>query len=97
MFLRLPESEKIAKIGAVFIQDTFRLRFTAVIIRADIVKRAVLAAMQIRAANGAPGLSSGINIIRNLIEAFVTTSHRLKDTFCAEFLSSKFENANGLK
>lgn len=74
----MPESEEIAEIGAGFIQDAFRLGFAAVIIRAGIVKRAVQAAMQIRAADGALGLSSGINIIRNFIEAFVTSSHHVK-------------------
>jgi len=84
--------EKITKIGTGFIQHSFGLRFTAVVISANFVKRTVKAAMQISAAGRALRLPSDKNILRNFFFTFVADVHESENTSYACYLSRSFRN-----
>jgi hypothetical protein len=71
----LPEFKKITKIRTVLVQNSFSLRFAAVVIGSGIIKRAVHTAVQISPAGRALRLTAGKNIIFDCLFTLVTESH----------------------
>lgn len=65
VFPGVPKTEKVAEIGAIFIEDAFGLPFAAIIVSATLVKYTVLAAVQIGKAERALRLSADEQIVRN--------------------------------
>jgi hypothetical protein len=74
------EFEKITKIRAGFVQNSFGLRFAAVVICPWLVERAIEAAMQISSAGRALRLPSDKKILRDFFFAFVAKVHESEDT-----------------
>jgi hypothetical protein len=70
--------EKIAKIGAGFIEDSFGLRFTAVVVSADIIKCAISTTMKIGIAEGTKFLPADEAFQFNFLATVVTYFHKRK-------------------
>ena len=72
------KSEKIAKIGAGFIEDSFGLRFTTIVVSANIIESAVSATMKIGVAEGTKFLPADEAFQWNFFLTVVTYFHRGK-------------------
>ena len=84
------EFEIIAKVEAVFVQDSFCLSLPAIIIDAVLIKGAVQAAVEIGVAETTLLLPADKLIGGNFFLAMMTHPHGCKNTGNAEFLSSDF-------
>jgi hypothetical protein len=71
----LPEAEIITKIGAGFIQHSFRLRFPAVIVDTALIKSAIPTAVQIGAAKGTLFLPSDETFELNFFFTLMANFH----------------------